>query len=395
MPLIGALFRLAFAPPPALLGLKLATQTNSSAHSSIGTPSHPSLDAPTACKRTVSGSISLPFRGSFHLSLTVLVHYRSPRVLSLGAWSPQVPAEFHVLRGTQVPIRSQRAFVYRTVTVFGRPFQAIRLACWFVTPWRSGRPPDGSSNPASNIGLPPTQSDRFRLVRVRSPLLTESPSISSPPGTEMFQFPGLPPHCLWIQQWVSRYHPGGVAPFGHPRITACWQLPAAFRSHPRPSSAVGAKASTVRPCSLGIPIARSRPRPSRQDLARSSAPVNNGCRLSPLTHLHYSAIVQVQRRLIACRRAHRPSGPCSRPQPASPVAQSRSDKNAVRPGLPGRTAEVHPPDGRASLSVLSLTTRPASELFRIIREKVWWLRQRLARYFILLEPPTARKYSSR
>ncbi len=32
--------------------------------------------APTACKSIVSGSISLPFRGSFHLSLTVLVHYR-------------------------------------------------------------------------------------------------------------------------------------------------------------------------------------------------------------------------------------------------------------------------------------------------------------------------------
>ena len=33
--------------------------------------------APTACKHTVSGSISLPSRGAFHLSLTVLVHYRS------------------------------------------------------------------------------------------------------------------------------------------------------------------------------------------------------------------------------------------------------------------------------------------------------------------------------
>ncbi len=30
------------------------------------------------------------------------------------------------------------------------------------------------------------------LVRVRSPLLTESRLISFPPGTEMFQFPGLP-----------------------------------------------------------------------------------------------------------------------------------------------------------------------------------------------------------
>src|ERR1700675_981275 len=34
--------------------------------------------APTACRLTVSGAISLPSRGTFHLSLTVLVHYRSP-----------------------------------------------------------------------------------------------------------------------------------------------------------------------------------------------------------------------------------------------------------------------------------------------------------------------------
>jgi len=35
-------------------------------------------DALTVCKPTVSGAISLPSRGTFHLSLTVLVHYRSP-----------------------------------------------------------------------------------------------------------------------------------------------------------------------------------------------------------------------------------------------------------------------------------------------------------------------------
>ena len=33
----------------------------------------------TACKLTVSCSISLPSRGSFHLSLTVLLRYRSLR----------------------------------------------------------------------------------------------------------------------------------------------------------------------------------------------------------------------------------------------------------------------------------------------------------------------------
>ena len=34
---------------------------------------------PTAWRLTVSCSLSLPDGGSFHLSLTVLLHYRSPR----------------------------------------------------------------------------------------------------------------------------------------------------------------------------------------------------------------------------------------------------------------------------------------------------------------------------
>ena len=41
-----------------------------------------------------------------------------------------------------------------------------------------------------------------------------------------------------------------VAPFGHLRINGCLRLPAAFRSLPRPSSSLGAKASPMRPCSL-------------------------------------------------------------------------------------------------------------------------------------------------
>lgn len=41
-----------------------------------------------------------PFRGASHLSLTILVHYRSLRVFSLRAWSPQIHAEFHGFRVT-------------------------------------------------------------------------------------------------------------------------------------------------------------------------------------------------------------------------------------------------------------------------------------------------------
>ena len=41
-----------------------------------------------------------------------------------------------------------------------------------------------------------------------------------------------------------------VSPFGYSRINACSRLPETFRSDPRPSSALGAKASTVSPCSF-------------------------------------------------------------------------------------------------------------------------------------------------
>ena len=55
----------------------------------------------TAGEYAVSGSVSSPSRGAFHLSLTVLVHYRSLKMLSLGGWSPQLPTRFLVSRGTQ------------------------------------------------------------------------------------------------------------------------------------------------------------------------------------------------------------------------------------------------------------------------------------------------------
>src|SRR6476646_4743188 len=70
-----ALFGLAFATASPH-GLTSPHNANSQAHSSKGTLSP--LKAPTACRHTVSGTLSLPSRGTFHLSLTVLVRYRSP-----------------------------------------------------------------------------------------------------------------------------------------------------------------------------------------------------------------------------------------------------------------------------------------------------------------------------
>jgi hypothetical protein len=49
----------------------------------------------------VSDSISLPSRGSFHLSLTVLCSLSVNGVFSLRRWSSCLPAQFLVLGGTQ------------------------------------------------------------------------------------------------------------------------------------------------------------------------------------------------------------------------------------------------------------------------------------------------------
>ncbi len=71
---------------------------------------------------------------------------------------------------------------------------------------------------------PDGRNHRFRLFPVRSPLLRESFLLSFPPATKMFQFAGLARATLWIQVAVL-----GVAPFGHSRIKACFQLPETFR----------------------------------------------------------------------------------------------------------------------------------------------------------------------
>ena len=75
--------------------------------------------APSACKHTVSGSLSLPSRGAFHLSLTVLFAIAHQVVFSLGGWSPRLPAGFLVSCGTLDPVHTLHDFAYRAFTSFG------------------------------------------------------------------------------------------------------------------------------------------------------------------------------------------------------------------------------------------------------------------------------------
>ncbi len=124
--------------------------------------SHPALRhrAPTACKHMVSGTFNSARSGAFHLSVALLFTIGRAGVLSLAGWSPHVQSEFHELRPTRIP-----------------PLPCHLQDChllWSAVPSRS-------ILVTMDIGL----------IRVRSPLLTESRLISFPPGTEMFQFSGF------------------------------------------------------------------------------------------------------------------------------------------------------------------------------------------------------------
>jgi hypothetical protein len=182
---------------------------------------------PTACRHPVSGTLSLPSSGCF-----------SPFPHGTGALS--VTEEYLGLEGGPPMFRQDGScpalledpcpgFPYGAVTRSGPPFQA----------------------------LPVPKTKATGLFRVRSPLLTESPGgrsrnhrescsrktllMSVPPATEMFQFAGFASPSY---EFRRRYPCGWVAPFGDPGITDRSHLPRAFRSVPRPSSPLSAKAST-------------------------------------------------------------------------------------------------------------------------------------------------------
>jgi hypothetical protein len=136
-------------------------------------------------------------------------------------------------------------FVYGAVTLYGLPFL-------------TGSTNDRLSDSAGTLQCPATNSynpSSETAATYRAALVWASPFslattkgiVSFPPATEMFQFAGLPLPGLCIQPGVTGHYPSRVSPFGHPRIKACSLLPGAFRCLPRPSSALGAKASTSCP----------------------------------------------------------------------------------------------------------------------------------------------------
>ena len=109
------------------LTLNLATHRNSPARSTKSTTSS-ACGSLSACKHTVSGSISLPSRGAFHLSLTVLYSIGHMVVFSLRRWSSVLPSRVLVSRRTLDTTTSLTISPTRLSLCFVRFSKPIRLS---------------------------------------------------------------------------------------------------------------------------------------------------------------------------------------------------------------------------------------------------------------------------
>ena len=161
-----ALFRLALASAPDLQSL--TSLHNATRRSVLQKVRSRALNhAPSARKHMVSGSLSLPSRGSFHLSLTVLCAIGHRSFLGLGGGPPGFPQNFTCSAVLWCRLSVSR-FRYRTVTVSGPAFLRCsrRVLLLFDDP-----------QPRASVD------SRFGLFPLRSPLLRESSFLSSPPGT--------------------------------------------------------------------------------------------------------------------------------------------------------------------------------------------------------------------
>ena len=123
--------------------------SDSLAHSTKGTPSH---------QKVLRLLVGARFQVLFHSPPGVLFTFPSRywsaigrrRVFSLGGWSPQLRAGFHVARATQGRARGRGGFAYGALTRCGRPSHAVPLPPRFVT--SPGAPQAPVARPATPAG---------------------------------------------------------------------------------------------------------------------------------------------------------------------------------------------------------------------------------------------------
>ncbi len=161
-----ALFRLGFPSAPRFRRLTLPDPaTRRTVLQKVR--GHTLSDAPTVCKHRVSGSLSLPSRGPFHLSFTVLFSIGHQGVFSLWGWSPFLPARFLVSCGTLDPAGASLDSLTGLSPFLAGLSSSVLLPS--LLPFCSPYP----------FLFP----KRFGLLPFRSPLLRKSMFLSFPPAT--------------------------------------------------------------------------------------------------------------------------------------------------------------------------------------------------------------------
>ena len=151
---------------------------------------------PTACRYTVSGTLSLPSQGFFSPfphgtgSLSVTREYLAlrdgPRGFSRDSTCPAILRYL-----SSKPPRCHLPGCHRLWPIV--PDRSISRMVVHLPALRPNRPYN-----------PGVQALQFGLLRVRSPLLAESLLFSLPVGTEMVHFPTLSSHRLCIQRRILR-----------------------------------------------------------------------------------------------------------------------------------------------------------------------------------------------
>ena len=157
---------------------------------------------------------------------------------------------------------SRRDFGYGALTHSGGPSQTLRLPRRFLT----ARPHTGTATsmpttPHTHRPAADTRT-RFRLLRLRSPLLTE---YLLQQVLRCFTSPRSHPRAMNFTHGRPGTTPARFPHSDTPGSPLACQLPEAYRRLPRPSSALDAQASTERPAHT------QQTRPAPQGKARKDA----------------------------------------------------------------------------------------------------------------------------
>jgi hypothetical protein len=251
-------FGLAFAPAPPVPGLTSPRQITRWLILQKARR-HPTKGLRPAGSRRFQDLFHSLHQGAFHRSLTVLVHYRSPAVFSLGPWSTLLPTRFFVPGGTH----AQHALATSRRRLRGshplRPAVPGPFSCQASLERGVGCPLPRCRPTPQTQRQPARTRLWFGLLPFRSPLLRESSLFLE--VLRCFSSPGSPRHPFGVRSSsITRRGLPHSDTSGSPVASTS---PERFAAWLRPSSAAGAKASTVCPSSRIFPRVTPRLRPPR------------------------------------------------------------------------------------------------------------------------------------